>query len=163
MSERWVLNASPLIVLARVGHADLFSKLVETVIVPDAVVAEIEAGPTGDPARRWLSTEPLPTVKTTSPPQLQAWDLGAGETAVLSYALTSPGSTAILDDGAARRCAHSFGIPCKGTLAVVILAKQHKLIPSAANVMRQLLTNGFRLDEAIIQKALSRTVKEPWP
>ena len=45
MSERRVLNASPLIALARAGHEDLLLRLHEEAIVPQAVVAEIEAGP----------------------------------------------------------------------------------------------------------------------
>jgi predicted nucleic acid-binding protein len=48
-----------------------------------------------------------------------AWDLGAGETAVLSYALANSGWTAVVDDNAARKCARSFAISAKGTLAVV--------------------------------------------
>ena len=69
-------------------------------------------------------------------PEILAWDLGKGETAVLSYALTNPGWTAIIDDRAARKCAMSFSIPIKGTLAVVILAKKHGLVDSAADVLR---------------------------
>jgi hypothetical protein len=34
MSEQWVLNASPLIVLARAGLEDLLLKLPEQVVVP---------------------------------------------------------------------------------------------------------------------------------
>jgi predicted nucleic acid-binding protein len=44
MSERWVLNASPLIVLARAGFEDLLLKLPEQVVVPKAVETEIQAG-----------------------------------------------------------------------------------------------------------------------
>ncbi|MBN2003803.1 MAG: DUF3368 domain-containing protein [Anaerolineae bacterium] len=163
MPEHWVLNASPLIVLAQVGRADLFEALADTVVVPRAVVAEIEAGPEGDPARRWLAGAPVPIVETTSSPQILAWDLGAGETSVLSYALATRDQTAILDDGAARRCAQSFSIPFKGTLAVVILAKRRGLISSASEILHALLANGFRLDEAIIREALARTTGETWP
>ncbi len=55
MSERWVLNASPIIVLARVGHEHLFEALAVQVVVPQAVVEDIEAGPVGDPARRAIA------------------------------------------------------------------------------------------------------------
>lgn len=68
-------------------------------------------------------------------PELAAWDLGAGETAVLSYALANPGWVAILDDGAARKCAVTFGIAVRGSLAVVILAKKRGLIPQAKQVL----------------------------
>ena len=46
MAENWILNASPLIVLARIGLADLIRKQAEQVVVPHAVATEIEAGPT---------------------------------------------------------------------------------------------------------------------
>ena len=45
MAERWVLNASPLIVLGKIGQARLFAELAEAVVVPAAVMAEIAAGP----------------------------------------------------------------------------------------------------------------------
>ena len=85
-----------------------------------------------------------------------------GETAVLSFALAEPGWTVILDHAAARKCARSFGRSFKGTLAIVILAKQRGLVSSAADVLRSLLTVGFRLDEQVVQEALSRTVGETW-
>jgi predicted nucleic acid-binding protein len=88
-----------------------------------------------------------------------AWDLGAGETAVISYVAANPGWTAILDDGAARRCARAFDIPVKGTLAVVLLAKQRKLIPSARTLLGQLRNNGFRIEENLLIVAL-RTIGE---
>ncbi|MCR4407233.1 MAG: DUF3368 domain-containing protein [Anaerolineae bacterium] len=56
----------------------------------------------------------------------------------------------------------SFGLRFKGTLAVVILAKQRGLIPSATDILRSLLNIGFRLDENAIREALSRTVGEKW-
>lgn len=63
--------------------------------------------------------------------------------------------TVILDDAVARRCARSFGLRLKGTLAVIILARQRGLISSLLNI-------GFRLDENVIRDALSRTVGERW-
>ena len=55
MGERWVLNASPLIVLARVGHEHLFEALADDVVVPRAVAEEIDAGPSDDRARRVIA------------------------------------------------------------------------------------------------------------
>jgi predicted nucleic acid-binding protein len=42
VTERWVLNASPLIVLARIGQEDLLLKLSDETVVPDPVVKEGE-------------------------------------------------------------------------------------------------------------------------
>ena len=99
MSERWVVNASPLILLAKVQQLHLFSLLAETFVVPEAVVAEILAGPANDLARQFLEAQPVTTVAVSASPLVLAWDLGAGETAVLSYALANPGWKAIIDDG----------------------------------------------------------------
>jgi predicted nucleic acid-binding protein len=94
--------------------------------------------------------------------EILTWDLGRGETAVLSYALSNPGWIAILDDRIARNCARSYSIPFKGTLAVVILAKQQGVIDSAVRVMRSLQIAGLRLDDAVIRQALKQTVGEDW-
>ena len=125
MAERWVLNASPLIILARIGLEGLFLSLAERVVVPRAVATEIEAGPPEDRARQALAVGRLAIVETPAPPaELLAWDLGSGETAVLSLALSEPGWGPILDDAAARKCALGFSLPVKGTLAIVLLAHQ---------------------------------------
>lgn len=162
MSERWVLNASPLIVLARAGYEDLLLRLPEQVVVPRPVELEIQAGPAGDPARQALARGKFPIVDAPYREEILTWDLGRGETAVLSYALSNPGWTAILDDQAARTCARSYSIPYKGTLAVIILAKQAGEVDSAADVMRSLKSAGLRLDDAVVRQALKRTVGEDW-
>jgi predicted nucleic acid-binding protein len=162
VTERWVLNASPIIVLARIGQEQLLHTLADEVVIPRAVAVEIEAGPADDPARQCLASKQFTIVEVTPVPEVLAWDLGAGETAVLSYALKEPGWTVILDDAAARKCARSFGLRLKGTLAVIILARQRGLIPSAAQVLRSLLNIGFHLDENVTREALCRTVGEKW-
>ena len=163
MAKRWVINASPLIVLAKIGQVALLSTLADEIVIPDAVVREINAGPSNDPARNWLAEPKLPVVNVSHlPAELLAWDLGAGETAVLAHALANPGWTAVLDDNAARNCAHSFGVPVKGTLAVVILAKQQGLIPSAADLIRQMQQHEYRIHDAIVREALAQTVGEQW-
>ena len=53
MIERWVLNASPLILLARIGREDLLLTLADDVVVPQAVAAEVQAGPATDPVSRF--------------------------------------------------------------------------------------------------------------
>jgi predicted nucleic acid-binding protein len=164
MTERWILNASPLIVLSRVGQEHLFQALAGDIVVPAAVAREVNAGGASDPAVRFLARRSARIVESPrTPEELLAWDLGAGETAVIACALADPSWTVILDDGAARRCARSFDLRVKGTLAVILMAKQAGLVPSAADVLHRLVASGFRLDDAVIREALSRTVGEDWP
>jgi predicted nucleic acid-binding protein len=163
VAKRWVINASPLIVLCSIQYEHLLFRLADEIVVPRAVANEIAQGPSEDKARQLLSASHFQVVNTpTAPVELLTWDLGAGETAVLAHAIANPEWTAILDDGAARRCAKSFSVPVKGTLGIVILARQRGLISSASSVLRQLLNIGFRLDDRVISEALQRTVGEEW-
>ena len=148
--------------MARAGCEELPLQLPEQVVIPEAVLSEVMAGPAGDPARHALASGKFPVIETPFRAEILTWDLGHGETAILSYALSNPGWTAILDDRAARTCARGFAIPHKGTLAVVIMAKQRGLIDSAANVMRSLQAAGLRLDDGVIRQALKQTTGEDW-
>jgi predicted nucleic acid-binding protein len=49
--DRWVINASPLICLAKAGYVDLLLKLPNEAVIPQAVVDEIQAGRAGDPGK----------------------------------------------------------------------------------------------------------------
>lgn len=163
MSDYWVVNASPLIVLGKTGQLELLRNLSSKIIVPNAVADEIKAGPENDPARIAIENGAFQLIATREPtPELAAWDLGLGETAVLSYALENPDWTAILDDGAARKCAITFGIRVKGTLAIIVLAKKRGLIPSAKQILRTMQETGLRLDEKTIRQVLKETVGEDW-
>ena len=162
MVERWVINASPLIVLARIGRDDLLFALADQVVVPRVVAQEIQAGPK-DTAQQALATGHFAIVDTPPPSaEILAWDLGAGETTVLSFASVEPGWTAILDDEAARKCARSLSLDVKGTLGIILLARQKGLIASAAKELRSLRTIGFRIDDQTARDALKHGVGEEW-
>ena len=81
---------------------------------------------------------------------------------MLSYALANPGWTAILNDGAARKCAVAFSVDVKGSLAIVILARKRGLIPQAKQVLRAMQEVGLRLDERTIRQVLKETLNEDW-
>jgi predicted nucleic acid-binding protein len=120
VSNKWVVNASPLILLAKVEHISLLPKLTEQLVIPTSVVAEVQGGPSSDPAQAWLSGEGAAWFRAdiAAVSSVAAWDLGAGETAVLSWAHEHGDFEAILDDRAARKCAVIERIPVRGTLGV---------------------------------------------
>ena len=156
MSNKWGVNASPLILLAKVGHLALLPKLTVQRVVPAGVVDEIQAGPVSDPAQAWLRGEGTRWVLPDLPPDpaVAAWDLGTGETAVLSWARQDRGFEAILDDRAARKCAAVEGIPTRGTLGVILAAKVRGLIPSARAVCDSVMQAGLRIHPAVVRDAL---------
>lgn len=90
MSEQWVVNASPLILLGKVKQLDLIAQLSKAFVVPEEVVTEILSGPPDDPARIFIQEHSVDIVAAPFHPLVASWDLGFGETAVLSYALNTP-------------------------------------------------------------------------
>ena len=163
MSELWVLNASPIITLAKGGHLDLLVKLAPDIGIPPAVVEEIMAGPEDDPGRRILVAGWGKRLAGSElRPEVLGWSLGAGESEVLSIALEQAGWTAVVDDATARSCARSLGILVIGTLGVVLRAKRRGLVDSAAKVIRELRHVGLYIDDQFVQAVLKQVVGEDW-
>ena len=89
--EKVVVNASPLITLFRANLHPLLPRLFSEVLVPDAVWAEVVNRTHSDPATRGLPKADWAVQRTVaSRPEVTAWGLGAGETAVLSFARQHP-------------------------------------------------------------------------
>lgn len=158
MAEPAVVNASPLIFLSRAGLIDLLQLVSLEVIVPEAVASEIEVRGESDPTARALVTTSWLVVTQIAPipPQIQAWGLGPGESSVIAWAWAHNGSEAIIDDLAGRRCAAALNIPVRGTLGLVLLAKQRGHISSARQLLIQLRQGGMYLSERVLNEALTR-------
>jgi len=156
MPEKWVVNASPLIVLARINHLFLLQRLAkEEIVVPAGVAKEISQGPGDDPAREWLRADGQALVREVEgvPPVIIAWNLGLGESEVLAWAYQNAGYEAILDDRAARNCALSLNIPVRGTIGVLLLAKRFGHLIEITPILQQLEKVGFRIDPTVISAA----------
>lgn len=149
--ETIVINASPLITLFRSHQADLLPRLFNRIIVPEAVWDEVvnerhDAAALGLPSHSWPIRE-----RVTVSPRVQMWNLGKGETAVLSYALTHPRARAVIDDRDARRTAQALGIPILGTGAVLVLAKRRGLLTSVTSGLIKLRDAGLWLSDDIVK------------
>ena len=153
MTDRWVINASPLILLGKAGQLQWVPRL-GTVVIPQSVADEIIAGPADDPARRWVEGDGCAFIKPDVPASdaLLAWDLGAGETAVIAWSVNHPGVEAVLDDGAARACASVSGIRFRGTLSLVALAKRRGFISACRPVFVSLQSAGLFVTPALIEQ-----------
>jgi predicted nucleic acid-binding protein len=142
-----VFNASPVIILAKAGLLDQLAALGNHVIVPQAVIEEVtRIDNPGDPARIWLENPSCSVLRPASPPIssfLAAWDLGAGETAVIAIAANTPDAVAVLDDLAARRCAQAHGIEVMGSLGLALLAKKRGVIPNVGKALDAIVAAGL--------------------
>jgi predicted nucleic acid-binding protein len=140
-----VFNASPLIVLAKAGLLDQLLPLADEVSIPEAVAREVSAvADPADPASRWIATQSsLIHPSTPITPFLMAWDLGAGESAVMSLTDAKTHAIAVLDDLAARRCAQAMGLRIIGTLGLVLMAKREGIITSATRALDAIVAAGL--------------------
>ncbi len=129
--EKIILNASPLILLCNSRLSFVLPELFPEIVVPEAVWQEILNGSHHDqaaqilPGLNWLKKKRINPV-----PDVVRWDLGAGETEVLSFVAKHGGYTPVLDDMQAKKCARSLGVQTMGTGTILILAKEHGLIES---------------------------------
>ncbi len=157
-----VVDAAPLISLAKVGRLDVLTAGSRIMLVTDTVAREVQAGADADPARLALQSgwgtrhADVPVAA-----DLAAWHLDAGEEAVLALARLL-GCAAVLDDGAGRKAARALGIIHTGTTGLVIEAKRQGIVMSAADLLRDLRRAGLYLPTDAILQAVLHTIGEDW-
>ncbi|NJL56125.1 DUF3368 domain-containing protein [bacterium] len=156
MVRLWVVNASPIITLAKIGRINLLPRLCDEVIIPQGVADEIQQGDYNDSALSWIRTEGQVFLKPNLEidPVVASWDLGSGESHVLSWCICHPEYEAILDDRAARKAANILRIPIRGTLSIIVLAKQEGHVVSAKVEFEKLIESGFRIKVDVLLKVL---------
>jgi predicted nucleic acid-binding protein len=152
VADVWVVDASPLIALERIGCVHLLEQLAAEVVLPAAVIREVGVGP------RSLAPAGLcrhrAVVVDVIHPVVAAWDLGSGESEVISWAVSQTGSVAVLDDRAARRCATALGVRAFGTLRVLLDGKAAGLVPAVAPLIEGIRRSGIFLSDALLEKVL---------
>ena len=121
--------------------------MAQEVVVPQTVAGEILAvDDERDAAVAWIRTERAQRalLDVGAPASfVLAWDLGAGESAVLTTVAGSPGLVAVLDDLAARRCALALGIDVTGTLGLLLMAKRAGAIVSLRSALDEVTDAGL--------------------
>jgi predicted nucleic acid-binding protein len=149
--------------LEKVGHFELLRTGVAEVFVPDAVFAEVSArGPVDPVVQRIQSTAWVKiVVAPPTPPRVLRWGLGDGESSVLTIALGDPESECALDDRDARRCAKALRLDVRGTLGLVLLAKQIGSLAAARPVVERLRQAGLFLSDQIAEQALALVGESP--
>jgi len=147
--EKVVINSSPLICLFKSNLQNLIPELFSEIIVPGAVIDEV----TGEPSRaislefEWIKKQSAISLE----PLVASWDLGRGESEVLSFAYQNPTFWAIIDDREAARCAKSLSINHTGTIGVIVLAHRRGLISSLKENLKKLQNAGLWVSDKLIE------------
>jgi uncharacterized protein len=152
-----VINTSPLILLSKIDRLRLLENLFEQVLVPRAVIEEIEAKPgvyeqEVSALIRANILEIQACEETISHEHLA--DLGDGEHETISLALETSADLVIMDDQEARRIARHMGLQVTGTIGVLIEARERKLIASIRKELDHLIEVGMWLDEVFYHRIL---------
>jgi len=159
MARLVLVDASPLIGLARVDGLRWLQPLFGTAWMPAEVQAEVLSG-IGSPDEQFIGA----AVKagwlgicgaTPETPLLP--ELDEGETACIRLALAHPGPTLLLiDERAGRAVAMENGLQVAGTAAVIGMARLRGLMPSAKDAFARLHASDFRISSAVIRTILER-------
>jgi predicted nucleic acid-binding protein len=146
-----IVNASPLILLGKIGRLDLLDEGGRDVHVPEAVSREV-----GDPASPgrlpgWDGSIP-PIVREADvpvPPEVERWALDPGETMVLALALARRAAgddvEVAPDEKRGRRAAEALGLPPVGTAGLPLRAKADGRVAAVAPLLDELEGHGMYL------------------
>jgi len=145
-----VADASPLIALHQIDHIALLEQLFAQVEIPPAVAREVT--PSLPVLPPWIRVRPL--TRPLDSVILRA-ALGRGETEALGLAQELEADLVIADDRPARRLAAQLGLSVAGTAGILATAKRAGFIPAVRPLLDQLLSLGFRISPAIIERVLT--------
>jgi predicted nucleic acid-binding protein len=161
MNRIVVADAGPLIALARIERLSLLFALYGSVVVPEAVLAELCVG-SDRPGARVLSAaladgfiEPraLPGGCEADMASLGLL-LDAGESAAILLAQETQCRFLLIDERRGRQIARRRGIPVVGLAGVLLAAKQRGLLESVESVLAALSRQGYRLSDALLDEVL---------
>ncbi|OGT87541.1 MAG: hypothetical protein A2286_01730 [Gammaproteobacteria bacterium RIFOXYA12_FULL_61_12] len=162
MPDAWIINASPLILFARINRLDLFGQLAPNIHIPATVLEEVSSGAAKDSSAHraiaWAKAYQCPNIPV--PPSVERWDLGPGETQVIARCLAG-NFWAVLDDRMARRCISAHNLNMIGSLGVILRAKDRGLIDTAKPWVYKLREAGMYVSEELIQQALAALGEGP--
>jgi predicted nucleic acid-binding protein len=156
VDKRWAMNASPVILLAKAQVIHLVPQICQQLIIPAGTVIEVQRGKISDTGREWLNADGAKFIRQCNsiPDSVARLGLGLGETQVLAWVAENPGFEGVLDDLKARRCADKLHLPIIGSLRVLIILKERRLIASIRPAVEKFRGAGSYVSEVLIHKAL---------
>lgn len=160
MARIVLTDASPLIGLSIVDGLPWLKQLFGQVWMPEEVRQEVLSGQVsrGEDAIRRTMEEGWLQLCPPFDSSLKLPDLDEGEAAAIRFAVAYDGEALLLmDERAGRAVAMELGLKVAGTAAVIGMAKNRGLIPSAKKIFEILHTSDFRISKEVIRTILART------
>jgi predicted nucleic acid-binding protein len=151
-----VCDTSPVNYLVLIDEIDLLPQLFTTAVLPAGVLAELQHSRTPPRVASWARELP-PWVRVISPKgPVEDVGLGRGEAEAITIAMQVAADVVLIDERKATVVARHRGLLVTGTLGVLALAAESKLVDLDASIRRLLDTN-FRASPALIDDILRRS------
>ena len=153
-------HTGPLIALARIDSLFIPRILFSRIRIPETVGRECRQK-SGKDSRRieeavqdgWISIVRVNLERADLP---LSSSLGRGETEAIQLAVETPQSLLILDDRLARRQALRRGLAFIGTVRLLWLAEQRRVIDDAEAIVQRMTADGYRISPRILQQLKAR-------
>jgi predicted nucleic acid-binding protein len=150
-----VADSTPLIYLSRAGVLDVLATLFGVVLIPKAVHEEViqkrPSAPGVEALRQatWLhvADAELPSAKL---------GLDSGETAAILLAEQLQADLLLIDERLGRLVAQSRGVTVRGTLGILVQAREAGAVPALRPILETLIAQGFRIAPPLVREALLR-------
>ena len=162
-----VADASPLILLGRLGLLDLLPRLFERVLTPREVFQEVAGREEGLPGSRAVrEAEWLEVVDGDSEAQeaLQVTlrgELDLGEAAAIALASSRGADLVLIDERQGRRIARNLGLEVKGTIGILLQARRLGLVHRLEPVLERLQEAGAWIKEDLLRAILEAAGEKP--
>jgi len=155
-----IANTTPLNHLILIDQADLLRALYGRVILPQAVLSELQARAAPSKVKAWIGNRPewLEVNQTVFPFDASLARLDAGERDAILLAQKLKADLLLMDDLGGREEAARRNLKVAGTLTVLYLGAGRGLVEDFPATLQQLLETGFRASAEIIQFFLDRHV-----
>lgn len=148
-----ISNTTPIIALAGIGRLELLHKLYGEVIIPRAVLEEIESEPAKSLVRSagWIKVLSVPEETDRA---VFSSRLHAGEIEVILLGRSQKADLVLMDDNAAKKTAKFLGLNVTGSLGVLIRSKKEGLIDSVKPLMDDLIQDGLYVSDDVQKMVL---------
>jgi predicted nucleic acid-binding protein len=152
-----IADTSPLHYLVLIDRPAILPALFGRVLIPPAVLEELQRPRTPTPVRVWMASPPTwLEIRTPSQPLVTSTlPLGAGEREAITLAPDLRADLMLMDDLEGREEAEHYGLSVMGTLRVLELAAERGLIdfPTA---IAGLQATSFHLPVSLVPEMLAR-------
>lgn len=152
-----VVDAGPIIALAKIDRLSVVKPLFDEVWLPEVVVHEVLAKPGLEThrieaaMRRFMRVASQPS---NLAPHLESFARGLdeGEKSVIALAGTlAPPVSVLMDDAAGRTLARRAGLGVLGFAGLLIKGREHGLVDRVVPLMLEARARGYWLDDALIE------------